>query len=219
MKINLSDADIKLLNELRINKPDSYKRKLRILGMTDEEVSKVSTFNYTSSYRSPCVNVSQSSYSYDPYKYSWEWTDDDYEQIEDYEQVEDYKYEFESKDNQTHNLYLIDGDNHITEALERINLADETDDVRIFVSQETLRKKLIAKGYSYDQVKLVTPGNQAVDNQIKSVLGNAVKDNYYTGIYTGIFVISHDKGYDRILQEYRSKYKIRKKHLDRREKL
>lgn len=42
-------------------------------------------------------------------------------------------------------LYLVDGDNHINSAIKRIKMADETDDVRIFVSQEGLYQKLIKK--------------------------------------------------------------------------
>ena len=214
MKRNLSDADIRLLNHLKVNKPDSYRRKLRILGLDDSDVPTVFVTDYSSFYKIQHQNNNQENYSYDPYKYSWEWTDDDYEQMDDYSGYDDeYDYN-DSYNNQIHNLYLIDGDNHITEALERISLADETDDVRIFVCQETKYKKLVAKRYPFVQVIKVKPGNQAVDNQIKSVLGNAVKCNYYTDI----FVISHDKGYEPILQKYRSRYGKRKNHLDRRER-
>ena len=60
----------------------------------------------------------------------------------------------------------------------------------------------------------VTPGEQAVDNQIKSVFGNAVKSEMYDEIY----IISKDKGYDDLIQKYRSKYGIRKNKIDRRER-
>ncbi len=109
-------------------------------------------------------------------------------------------------------LYLIDGDNHITEATKRIKLADETDDVRIFVSQDELYKKYTKKNLPHVTVIKVEPGDQAVDNRIKSVLGNAVKDDYEE-----VYVISHDKGYDKKIQNYRSKYHKKKDQLDRRE--
>ena len=111
------------------------------------------------------------------------------------------------------NLYLIDGDNHITTAIERIALvSDETDIIRIFVSQSGLFEKLRKKQLPHSQVILVPPGNQAVDNRIKAELGNVVKQNY-----GNIFVISHDKGYDDLIQKYRCQYHRNKDSLDRRE--
>ena len=145
---------------------------------------------------------------------SSEWDDEDYEMMDDYDYSEDNNDNTSYKDSSIHNLYLIDGDNHIYEAIERIDLADETDDVRIYVSQDGLYNRLINKRHPHVTVIKVKPGEQAVDNQIKSVFGNAVKN----GQYDDIFVISNDKGYDKLIQEYRSKYKKKKNHLDRREK-
>lgn len=59
----------------------------------------------------------------------------------------------------------------------------------------------------------VKPGNQAVDNRIKSVLGNAVKSNAYEEIY----VISEDTGYDDLIQKYREMNNLTEDELDRRE--
>ena len=111
------------------------------------------------------------------------------------------------------NLYLIDGDNHIYEAIERIGLADDTDIIKIYVSQDGLYDKLLKEKMHHVEVILVPPGDQAVDKRIKSVLGNAVKQDY-----SDIFVISNDKGYQEKLQEYRCKYKRKKNSLDLRKK-
>ena len=110
-------------------------------------------------------------------------------------------------------LYLVDGDNHINSAIKRIKMADETDDVRIFVSQEGLYPKLVKKNNPHVKIIRVKPGNQAVDNRIKSVLGNAVKSNAYEEIY----VISEDTGYDDLIQKYREMYNLTEDELDRRE--
>ena len=110
-------------------------------------------------------------------------------------------------------LHLIDGDNNFKEATQRLYLADETDDVRIYVSQKGLYDKLNNKKRPHVTVIYVPPGDQAVDNQIKAFLGNAVKN----GDYDDWFVISQDKGYDDMLQKYRSKYGMRKNRLDRRD--
>ena len=110
-------------------------------------------------------------------------------------------------------LHLIDGDNNLKEAIQRLDLVDSTDDVRIFVSQEGLYNKLIKKENRYVTVILVPPGDQAVDNRIKAVLGNAVK----SGQYDDWFVISQDKGYEPLLQKYRSMYGVKKDRLDRRD--
>lgn len=214
MQRNLSEEDIIYLNKLKQKNLELYNRKLKILRITDEDVPKRSISNVFVSDRSIYQDKASVQHSYDPYKYSWEWDDEDYEMMDDYDYSEDNNDNTSYKDSSIHNLYLIDGDNHIYEAIERIDLADETDDVRIYVSQDGLYNRLINKRHPHVTVIKVKPGEQAVDNQIKSVFGNAVKN----GQYDDIFVISNDKGYDKLIQEYRSKYKKKKNHLDRREK-
>lgn len=214
MKRNLSEEDIIYLNKLKQKNLELYNRKLKILRITDEDVPKRSISNVFVSDRSIYQDKASVQHSYDPYKYSWEWDDEDYEMMDDYDYSEDNNDNTSYKDSSIHNLYLIDGDNHIYEAIERIDLADEMDDVRIYVSQDGLYNRLINKRHPHVTVIKVKPGEQAVDNQIKSVFGNAVKN----GQYDDIFVISNDKGYDKLIQEYRSKYKKKKNHLDRREK-
>lgn len=214
MKRNLSEEDIIYLNKLKQKNLELYNRKLKILRITDEDVPKRSISNVFVSDRSIYQDKASVQRSYDPYKYSWEWDDEEYEMMDDYDYSEDNNDNTSYKDSSIHNLYLIDGDNHIYEAIERIDLADETDDVRIYVSQDGLYNRLINKRHPRVTVIKVKPGEQAVDNQIKSVFGNAVKN----GQYDDIFVISNDKGYDKLIQEYRSKYKKKKNHLDRREK-
>ena len=113
------------------------------------------------------------------------------------------------------NLYLIDGDNNIKEATERFELADDTDIIKIFVSQKGLYNKLLKKNYPHTSVIFVESkqaGDQAVDNRIKAELGNAVKQKY-----GDIFVISRDKGYEKLLQKYRCEYGRKKGTLDRRD--
>ena len=85
--------------------------------------------------------------------------------------------------------------------------------MKIYVSQKGLYEKLQKKSMPHVTVIYVEPGDQAVDNRIKAVLGNAVKEDY-----NDIFVISRDKGYKEILQKYRCRYSRKKDSLDLRDK-
>ena len=110
-------------------------------------------------------------------------------------------------------LYLIDGDNNFKEATQRLDMADSTDKVQIYVSQRGLFDKLKKRKMPHVEVIYVKPGPQAVDNRILEVLESEIKSEKYEDI----FVISRDKGYEDKLQEYRCRYKKKKSKLDRRE--
>ena len=112
------------------------------------------------------------------------------------------------------NLYLIDGDNHINEATERIDLADDTDCIKLYFSQKGLYDKWKEKNSPHTEVYFVKSehaGDQAVDNRIKEVLKDQAID------YDEVYVISHDKGYDETIQRLRCQLHRKKDKLDRRE--
>lgn len=113
------------------------------------------------------------------------------------------------------NLYLVDGDNHVYEAIKNVKKITSSDKVLIFISQEALREKLNRYCNKNINIALVKAGNQAVDNRIKGYFGNAVKSNKYKNIS----VISHDKGYDDLVQKYRRKYGIDKSRLSRKDRI
>ena len=77
-------------------------------------------------------------------------------------------------------LYLVDGDNHVYEGLEGI------DNIGVFG-------------------KVVRPGENAVDNRIKGILGNKVRQRKS---YQKIYVISHDNGYKSLVDKYQRKYNL-----------
>lgn len=114
-------------------------------------------------------------------------------------------------------LYLVDGDNHVYEAIEGIvRKTDDNDRIKVFVSQLPLCNKLIEKKLPNTEIFYVEAhkkGDQAVDNRIKSELGNAVKSRQYREL----FVISRDKGYRNKLEEYRGKYGYTEENLDLRD--
>ena len=114
------------------------------------------------------------------------------------------------------NLYLIDGDNNLKDAIAGIpEKADETDDIRIFCSQIGNYRHLKQKKLPHTKViyvKSKKKGDQAVDNRIKAVLGNAMKDRPQNAM-----VISQDKGYDEFLEKKRKKFKRNDNHVDRRD--
>lgn len=105
-------------------------------------------------------------------------------------------------------LILVDGDNISNAELIQLNYAKNSN-VKLFLSKEEQIEN-IKEQVSNDIIK-VTPGDQAVDNRIKSELGQLVKNN----IYESICIVSHDRGYDELLQQYRSSYGMKKKKLQR----
>ena len=103
-------------------------------------------------------------------------------------------------------LFLIDGDSFIYKALNGIQKLSAGDKVLIFVSTEGLRRRLKLKGYIRSNVGviMVQPGPEAVDNRIKSFLGNTINREERGRI----FIISHDHGYYELINKYRGKYGI-----------
>ena len=112
---------------------------------------------------------------------------------------------------------MIDGDIHVYEAIEGIvRKTDDNDRIKVFVSQLPLYKKLVGKKLPNTEIFYVEAhkkGDQAVDNRIKSELGNAVKSRQYREL----FVISRDKGYRNKLEEYREQYGYTEDDLDLRD--
>lgn len=102
-------------------------------------------------------------------------------------------------------LYLVDGDNHVYEGLDGIDNIGAFDKVLVFVSQEGLRNHLIKRYRDRISIVMVKPGDDAVDNRIKGILGNKVKQRK---MYQKIYVISHDNGYRHLVEKYRKKYNL-----------
>lgn len=89
-------------------------------------------------------------------------------------------------------LFLIDGDSFVYKALNGMNRIDPEDKILILVSDESLRSKLIQKGYVRQNVGVVVakPGKEAVDNRIKGILDNLINQenrgrivNSYTDLF------------------------------------
>ena len=99
-------------------------------------------------------------------------------------------------------LFLIDGDNHITEATKNLKVPKGDDRIIIFISQEGLYNKWKKKNIPRVSVKYVKKGDQAVDKRIIATVKGAIESKRYVGIY----IVSHDKGYEKFLREYRSRY-------------
>ena len=95
---------------------------------------------------------------------------------------------------------FIDGDNHLDEGQKGIEHTTKDTKVRAIFSQEGAKKKFDkAHGFrSNVSSKLVTPGDQAVDNQIKTEVGQLLKKGNQD-----ITIVSQDTGF--------AKYRDRKK--------
>ncbi len=103
-------------------------------------------------------------------------------------------------------LYLVDGDNNPYKGivgLENIPPGIDTSIRVICDSQGRIdrykhRMRIINPKLFHDTslgFVRVKKGNQATDNRIKQFIGSSIKQ----GKYKGIFVISHDKGYDKYI--------------------
>ena len=102
-------------------------------------------------------------------------------------------------------LFLVDGDNHIYEGLKGIESVGLGDSVLVYVSQKDLLEKLKIKSCGRIQIKEVTPGDQAIDNVIKSRLGSEIKQDRYREV----IVVSHDKGYMKMIDKAHKNGKMR----------
>ncbi len=100
-------------------------------------------------------------------------------------------------------LYLVDGDNHVYEGLDGLDKIGTFGKVLVFVSQPGLRDNLRRKYGGKINIIMVNPGENAVDNRIKAILGNKVKNRK---TYQKIYVISQDKGYKALVERYQRKY-------------
>ena len=203
------EEDIIWLNTLRKNYPETYKRKLRIMGITDKDVP----------YRE--VKVTPEERANDPNKCNFFFMGGKpyvgepptgFMPITEKEANNTIVYSDKKKsEHYSGEYYLVDGDNHPYEALEGINSLSKYDTVTVFVTQEGLRDNLYAKYGNRISVVMVSPCDQAVDNQIKTILGNAVNRNRK---YKKIHIISHDRGYEDIIERYRKKYNLKNNELD-----
>lgn len=97
-----------------------------------------------------------------------------------------------SQTGRKHTIF-IDGDNHINEAQKGIEHTTKDTKVRAIFSQEGAKCKFDRKYQNRSNVssKLVSPGNQAVDNQIKAEAGQLLKKRNQE-----ITIVSRDKGFD-----------------------
>lgn len=96
---------------------------------------------------------------------------------------------------------FLDGDNHFNEGQKGIERLPKKTNVRAIFSQSGAKRKFDNKYGDRPNVssKLVEPGDQAVDNQIKAEAGQLLKKGNQD-----ITFVSHDKGFE--------KYRDRKKN-------
>lgn len=89
-------------------------------------------------------------------------------------------------------IILIDGDNNLKDAIKGLEHTKKSTNVVAYFSQAGAEKKFKRKFKNRPNIttKLVEPGNQAVDNQIKTDAGQLCKKNDQR-----ISIISQDKGY------------------------
>lgn len=111
------------------------------------------------------------------------------------------KFNGKRKESNLQKIIFIDGDNHFDEGQKGIEHTTEDIKVRAIFSQPGAKKRFDKKYGHKSNVssKLVSPGNQAVDNQIKAEAGQLLKNGNQD-----ITFVSHDTDF--------AKYKDRKKN-------
>ena len=86
---------------------------------------------------------------------------------------------------------LVDGDNHFDEGQKGIEHTSKNTKVKVFFSQPGAKRKFDKKYRKRSNVssKLVKPGDQAVDNEIKAEAGRLLKEK------KNVAIVSQDKGF------------------------
>ena len=210
----LSEENIIFMNELKTNNPAAFSQKLKILGITDADVpcrpvkamiekNKNREANWKVFYMGGKPYVDKPSAGYMSSSSSNSTVCDTKIKSKD-----------EKMESSCGDCYLVDGDNHVYQAFNGIGLLSEEDEVIVYVTQDGLRDKLQRMYGNKINVIPVKSGSQAVDNRIKTYLGNAIKDHRK---YEKIHIVSHDKGYREIIKRYRKKYNLKADELDLRE--
>ena len=182
---NLTEEDKKWLARLRIEDNEKYQRKLKILGISDKDIPKCSEKKRTPIY---LEGIPYHSFSKSMFKQKTPLN------LEP-KQIQEERLR---------RLILVDGDNHVYEGLDGVNdpwfLNSE---IIVYCAQEG-NKKNLEKKYPKLQIKLVPEGRQAVDKKIKSVMRKEIPvKTKYIG---GIFVISHDKGYQAMVEKCKKNF-------------
>ncbi len=105
-------------------------------------------------------------------------------------------------------IYLIDFENVKSKGLEGIDKLSETDSVIIFFSENSdtlsfeMHQKVLSSKADIEYFKVSVGGKNALDFQLSTLLGYMVAKE----IYTHIFVISNDKGFDFLHTFWGGKY-------------
>ena len=94
-------------------------------------------------------------------------------------------------------IILVDGDNHIREGEKGIHNIPKNQEVKVYFSQEGAKSKFDKRTKNRTNVSsyYVKPGNQAVDNRIKSEAGQ----RYSNG--ESVYIVSQDKGFSKFAKK------------------
>ena len=111
------------------------------------------------------------------------------------------KHSWKKKESKLQETIFIDGDNHFDEGQKGIECTTKDTKVRVIFSQPGAKRRFDRKYGRRPNVssKLVSPGNQAVDNQIKAEAGQLLKKRNQD-----VTIVSQDTGF--------AKYRDRKKN-------
>ena len=99
-------------------------------------------------------------------------------------------------------LVIVDGDNIIYKALDGIEKVRDRISIQVFITDINLKSKLNTKYGLFSEVEVVESGPQAVDNRIKTLVGDQAKKHKYDKIV----IVSHDQGYRDKIREWKQKY-------------
>ena len=213
--MQLSESQKILLAKLRLRNPERYREKLEALGAQESDITEYYVKELERDAELKKINrpvnkkkETLSGYTYymggSPY---WSPTPrpiskSNYNNTYGFYNL-NYTYQSD-RDHSKRTFVLVDGDNnpfHNMVGYEKVKNSFDID-VVVYVANESLADEYRRK---YDVKTICIPsGNQAVDNQIKTVAGNKLKG----GNYDRIIIISCDQGYREKIRDWKSKYSL-----------
>ena len=209
--MELSETQKTLLAILKNRDPERYRSKLEQYGVQESEIIE---YIYKEQERIKSLSkidppISKKTEGYEYYmggKPYWSWEPRPEKKISTNQSISTSAIKKKDKPKPSKGrsvLIIIDGDNHVYEALDGIDTVRNKADIQVFLTNDNLNEKL-KSDYGIN-AQVVESGPQAVDNRIKAIAGDQAKKH----TYNRIVIVSHDKGYREKISEWKKKYRYK----------
>jgi len=216
--MELTDSQKTLLAKLKYRDPVRYKEKLDVLGVQESEIW--ASIMLERKRRREVSEVKQKPAVANGFVYymggSPYWSPTpvikNTRPISVTPQKEKTKSSFKSvhkRKTERKKLFLVDGDNNPIQNMNGYEVVKKKKNTHVLVcvADEGLEEKYV-EAFGVD-TKYVVPDDQAVDNQIKSIVGNVLKNHEYDEVV----IISKDQGYKGKIEKWKKVYDLSPKDL------